>query len=104
MPDWLNDSWRVLTVLGLASGVYRGFRELRRGGPAPYVVHTINTIVLLVYTVAATMLIAAYFLFAWPDHLVLFALAAVVYVVGGYRLINWILARVHRRFGGRPTF
>ena len=100
MPDWLIHVLRVLVFLSLASSAYRGFKELRGRGPAPFVAHTINTLLLLVYAVSATMLIIAYFAFFWPDYLAAFVVSAAVYVIGGFKLVGRVMGTVHRRFGG----
>ncbi len=102
MPDWLIYALRVLVFLSLASGAYRGYKELRGRGPAPFVAHTVNTLLLLIYTVSATMLIIAYFAFVWPGYLAAFVLAVLVYVVGGFKLVGWAMGTIHRRFGAEP--
>ena len=97
--EWVTHALRILAFTSLATGAYRGWKQLRAQGPVPMAAQALMSVILLAFIVSATMFVIFYFAFVWPDYVLLFLAGAAVYLIGGFRLTSWLLYIVDRRLG-----
>jgi len=96
--EWFEIALRVLVIIGMATGAYRGYKQMRERGAWSTMAVAVSSLLLLVYLVGAVGLVAVYGIFMFPANLVVFVLATAVYLVGGLYLVTRAVSLLQTRY------